>query len=246
MHWRPSHVRLGKVERVIVRKLSRPVGSLCCWFLLVLVVGCAGTSRLWRDPLGRGTNDPLPPNSLTARVHQIENVAAAAASLDGTEREQVVQRLNATLASSAEPVALKLVSVKALGALRSRSAMVGLETATRSPEPELRVMAAKSLANNPDPAAVTLLTELLTYDSNADVRLAAATALARFSSPSAIEALAGVLGDRDPAVQLVAMRSVQTATGQELGSDVGKWKAYVATLPPSRGGRETEDEAQRY
>lgn len=246
MHWRPSHVRLGKVERVIVRKLSRPVGSLCCWFLLVLVVGCAGTNRLWRDPLGRGTNDPLPPNSLTARVQQIENVAATAASLDGTEQEQVVQRLNATLASNSEPVALKLVSVKALGAMRSRSALVGLETATRSPEPELRVMAAQSLANNPEPAAVTLLTELLTYDSNADVRLAAATALAQFRSPAAIEALAGVLGDRDPAVQLVAMRSLETATGQELGSDVAKWKAYVATLPSSRGERETEGDPQRY
>ncbi len=71
---------------------------------------------------------------------------------------------------------------------------------------------------------MTLLSEVVAQEQEVDVRLAAVRGLGKYHDPRAVQALGSALDDRDPAVQYVAMQSLEKATGRDMGEDVRRWK----------------------
>jgi HEAT repeat protein len=84
----------------------------------------------------------------------------------------------------------------------------------------------------PSGHAVPQLQEIIGSDTNVDVRLSATKALGNFSGRQAVSAISLALNDSDPALQLRAMESLASASGENLGLNVGAWKNYVARVAP--------------
>ena len=104
---------------------------------------------------------------------------------------------------------------------------VVLTAATRDPEPDVRQAACLVLGARGGAEAVTTLSHVLLGDVNLDVRHTAAIALGRTHDLAAAVALGNVLQDPDPAMQLLAVESLEKVTGKHLGNDVNRWREYV-------------------
>ncbi|MBJ44839.1 MAG: hypothetical protein CMJ80_16435 [Planctomycetaceae bacterium] len=188
---------------------------------VVAMTGCAQTSWNWRKTFGMESMVELPVDSVAGRVARI--------NLIGADKSQslvdpaTIERLNKQLDQDT-PLAVKSAIVGALGRIKSVRALDGLESALRDSDARLRSEACVALARHSDPRAVLLLAQAVRVDTSTDVRLAATRALGQFDSPASVQTLTSVLDDPDPAVQYVAMQSLEASTGEKLGLDVRKWK----------------------
>lgn len=113
-----------------------------------------------------------------------------------------------------------------------------LHAATNDPEAAVRIACADSWGKRNSDEAVEHLSELFLKDESIDVRIAAAKALGATKNPGAIEKLGPALEDKDPALQLVAVESLKSLTGADLGYDVNKWREYLKTPPSQRQQQE--------
>ena len=83
-----------------------------------------------------------------------------------------------------------------------------------------------------DKRSVAGLADVVRDDSETDVRLAAVEALGKIKDPSAVAAVAVALNDRDPALQFVGTKSMQSITGKHYGGDVEAWRQVAAGQNP--------------
>jgi HEAT repeat protein len=127
-------------------------------------------------------------------------------------------------------------AVEAVGHLRTRHAVADLTRLAEEPDSRLRLAAVSSLGAIPGPAPVWGLSRFL-RDSDACVRIAAARGLGIRGSPGG-RALAGALGDPEPAVRRVAereilalgraalpgLRSAMVASRRESWLSLGRWR----------------------
>jgi len=110
----------------------------------------------------------------------------------------------------------------------------------------IRLEAAKSLANMPDPSAMTPLINHLqeragvrvsasdkmeTRDENPDVRIACADALRNFRKIEAANALVRVLRDRNFGVSYQARESLKLITGKDFRYNQTAWLDYLSSQP---------------
>ena len=77
-----------------------------------------------------------------------------------------------------------------------------------------------------------MLAETLSGDTDHDVRMAAAKALGTAGDKEAVKALGTALDDSDPSMQFVAVASLKTVTGKDLGSDVNAWRQFAKQPDP--------------
>jgi len=77
----------------------------------------------------------------------------------------------------------------------------------RDPDPEVREDAATWIT--PDPEGIEILADLLYSDPDPTVRASAASTLGDSKSPTALEALVGVLDDPDPEVVIEALDAIE-------------------------------------
>lgn len=223
----------------------------------------AGTSRgfslaLWAVVLGAGLSLSLgcgllgPKHRVTTedmaylpegfehpadRLERLEREVKAAKTAQG--KQGVIHEMTQFFNDSEDP-AVRRDLIRLAGRLDSPSATSLLEAATRDPEPLVRAAAADALGESSDPSAVTLLATLLQTERDMDVRQAAIKALGRSDNPQAVAALAEQLRDRNPAVQYLAMQSLQDVTGKDFGLDAERWLAYAEghqVDPPSLAER---------
>jgi HEAT repeat protein len=75
--------------------------------------------------------------------------------------------------------------------------------------------------------AVATLTSMLAYDSDAEIRRAAAAALANYRERQAINALLTALSDDEFKVSYAARRSLKQLTGRDLGDDPDAWRSWL-------------------
>jgi HEAT repeat protein len=209
--------------------------------LAVLLSGCASGSpeRPAVFSFTRQRDDvELSNSSIAGRVARINDVAKRAAGLTQIEAARHVRSLAAVLAAdSATPI--KVAAVRCLGELPSPDAVAVLGDALRDSDAEVRTEACEALGRIDSPESLQLLAETLTREQHVDAKLEAVRGLGRFRDPRAVQALRSALDDPDPAVQYVAMQSLEQATGIDLGEDVRRWREFTEHPVEALAGRDT-------
>lgn len=102
-----------------------------------------------------------------------------------------------------------------------------LSKAASDPSALVRSECVAVTTNVENDVAVATLTSILAYDSDAEVRRAAATALANHRQRRAINALLAALSDDEFKVSYAARRSLKQLSGQDLGDDPDAWRSWL-------------------
>jgi HEAT repeat protein len=127
---------------------------------------------------------------------------------------------------------VRMAIVSMLGKLDTPSANAVLYAGLKDPEADVRVACCKAWGKRPSPEATRILAETLSGDTEHDVRMAAAKALATAGDKEAVTALGTALEDSDPAMQYVAVASLKNVTGKNLGNDVNAWRELAKRPDP--------------
>ncbi len=159
--------------------------------------------------------------------------AAVAVAKNGpVEQQQKVAKGLAEIIRRDPILLLRLHAVNLASVLRCPAAFSALVDASTDSSADIRIAAVKAWESMPADQAVPQLQEMIGSDTNIDVRLSATKALGKFSGQQAVRAISLALNDPDPALQLRAMESLTSASGENLGLSVGAWKDYVARVAP--------------
>jgi HEAT repeat protein len=101
----------------------------------------------------------------------------------------------------------------------------------------IRVLACKGLGVAPTAEGYQALAHAVSDDADLDVRIAAAHELGKYKGFEASKALRPALDDRDPALQIAAMQSLEAVDGHtEYRRNVAVWREHLdggnPTPPP--------------
>lgn len=124
--------------------------------------------------------------------------------------------------------------LRALAEYPTYMAQTTLLAAMTDAEAKIRIVACHGLAKRQCPEALEALGTAVGGDADLDVRLAASRALANFKNPAAVQALAVALEDNDPALQKVAMESLQSVSGRDYGTSVASWREFAQGGNPEK------------
>lgn len=241
---------MAQRRRIPTRQRPNPLGVIARYAASLLVVvqllllGCARDRMAWRAPWSSPEpNDErlITEQSTVGQIRRLNALAERASQMSEVEASEAARALNREMQAN-PPLAVKMAMVQVLGRLETPASIEGLRMAVADEAPRLREEACRALAKIDSPAAMDLLTETAAGDTNSDVKLAAVRGLGRYRNPRALQTLGRALDDRDPAVQYLAMESLERVTGERLGQDVRKWKE-LAQRPDFL--RSTEDEVLR-
>ena len=171
-----------------------------------------------------------PPYEEMTRLRQqrkrAEDMSPAAA-------EQLARELGPRCGEEDDPL-IRSEIVLTLGALKTPAAEQALLAAGRDPNGRVRMAACRAWAQVGGETASSELARILQSDTDKEVRVAAAKGLGKARGPHAVAALGSVLEDRDPAMQYVAMESLQQVSGKDYGHDARLWQQYVQGQTPVR------------
>jgi hypothetical protein len=199
--------------------------------LTLCAAGCA-EGMLWRTghlaPWVRKTweeEEKVATTLMTKKQHMSDAVAAVAGGPIASQ-SKMAEQLHQVIFR--DPVVLlRLHAVDLLSELNCQESVDALRAAAKDRNLEIRVAAVKSLAHMPENQAIPILQDAIGSDTNGDVRLAATQSLGAFSSSQTLNALAMAIDDKDPALQVAAIESLEKVTGQRFGTDALAWKSYL-------------------
>jgi HEAT repeat protein len=201
---------------------------------MVAAPGCAtkGRSRLsrlsWRrPPTLEALQDVSPAERLSALRHVAKGGGVAA-----DEVALVAEKLRQMYTAEQEAT-IRAEIVRAASAVDHATSAELARSAIQDPEADVRIAVCEYWSRHPGDESIRQLSGILSSDTNTDVRLAAARALGRTESSAAIQPLATLLDDRDPAITYVAMQSMRRVSGQNLGNDVRVWKEFAQGKQPA-------------
>lgn len=135
---------------------------------------------------------------------------------------------------------VRQAAARALGLHGDRSDARALVSLLDDDERLVRLASAQALQRIHDPVAIGPLMNAATERSEPDpvVRAAAARALGQYRQRRVLQALVGVLDDRQLAVNHAARESLRTLTGQDFGLDTSAWLSWAGSTPdPFVAGR---------
>jgi HEAT repeat protein len=163
------------------------------------------------------------------------------------ERDESAAQLAARLSEEKSPV-LRAEFIRTLAAFPTPVARQAVLAGTTDEAASVRVIACKVLGHTPTAEGFQALSHAVTSDADLDVRVVAARELGKFRGFEAPKALRPVLDDRDPALQLAAMQSLEALDGHtEYRRNVAVWREHLdggnPSPPPSPSLAEL---AQRY
>lgn len=128
---------------------------------------------------------------------------------------------------------VRLAVIKMLAQMDTPSARAVLYAGMKDPEVEIRVKCCQAWTNKPSPETTHMLAEVLSGDTNLDVRMAAAKALSSARDKEAVAALGRALDDSDPGLRYCVMESLRYVTGKRsVGDDVDKWREIAKQPDP--------------
>jgi len=217
--------------------------------LLVSLAGCA-EGPLWRTgylapwAYNKWAEENQIAETLFSRRQKLQDAVAEATSADLSAQEKMAQRLTQIIRTERIDL-LRLEAARLLPELHGPAVLAGLEVATLDALPDVRIAAIRGLATKADPKSVSILARLLESDASVDVRTAATRALANFQGPETLQVLNAALQARDPAIQLVAMTSLEQVTGESLEPSVIAWQNYLASRLPADAGN-SEDQSLQF
>jgi HEAT repeat protein len=214
---------------------KRLLPLICC--LLTAAGGCAESGSWFHSEKPEAIPGVVSP---TKRIQDLRDVAAGAPSKSPAEKQQLAGKLAVEIQREPDPL-IRTEIIRTLGELPSPAADAILRVAVNDPGNDVRWAACEAWAKRGNAEAAAVLAGALNSDIDHDVRIAAARALGQTHDPRAITALGGVLDDKDPAMQYIAVLSLRQITGQDLGTDVNKWREYLQSgkLRPAPSAAET-------
>ena len=219
--------------------------SIAIVSLLVIsggVLGCA-SGRLgdqWENPFRSVDTSYKESYGQTPSdvAEEIRGLAEKVATMPVEEQQKVALELAARYKTEKDPN-LRRELVYALGAFPDPYATAGLHAAMADTDRFVRAEACRAWGRRSSEEAMQTLAAAIHTEDSVDVRQAAIRAIKRFQHPDAIRALGGVLDERDPALQFLAMQSLKNAAGKDLGNDTRKWNEFIASNYPLPSGDPT-------
>ena len=133
------------------------------------------------------------------------------------------------LARYDEDYLVRATAIRALNRARDAESAELYIRALADPHALVRLEGCKALKNMPDDAAKVPLRRLLDrVDQDADVRIAAASALKHYPDLETARTLAATLNERDFSVAWQSRQSLRRLTGQDFGYDESAWLEYFS------------------
>jgi hypothetical protein len=201
-------------------------------------VGCTTPQFAWNNPFQRSAgSEATSATTIAARIAKVQSAGEDIEYISEAEQMRLSTQLVQDFAKESHPIVRQEIA-KALGRFRTPSALEGLRLAVRDGDRDVRIAACESLAGWGTPETFNLLAEVLHSDTDVDVRLTATRLLGDSQEASTIGALGRALDDPDPAVQYLAVQSLQRNTGQKAGNDLKEWKRIARQLSSSSGPSE--------
>ena len=212
---------------------------MTCCVVVVLACGCQQTEKAFAR-MGEGTQqlmDYLSGNTAIVAARKMEDRTSADDRRIGINQlvaRKFAQKAPYTarykqIATTDPDWLVRATAVRALNRSRDASATGLFIKALNDSSDQVRLEAAKALANVPDPKAAPALTKIVDdRTDNRDVRIAAADALRHYKAMEVARTLVNTLGQRDFAVAWQSRRSLIALTGKDLRYDEGAWRTYLA------------------
>jgi hypothetical protein len=170
------------------------------------------------------------------KVADLAALRSQASKLPPAERDYVATQLAQRLAEEKSQV-LRIELVRTLAEFPTETAQAAVVHSLTDEAASVRVAACKAIGRQPAQAGFQALSQAVQNDADLDVRIAATKELGNFKGFAAPQALRPALDDRDPALQLAAMRSLETLTGRtEYRNSAVAWRQFLdggnPTAPP--------------
>jgi HEAT repeat protein len=170
------------------------------------------------------------------KVADLAALRAKAAHMPPAEREETAMHLAARLREEKSGV-LRAEFVRTLAEFPTAAAHDAVLAAVGDSDASVRVIACKALGRRPSAAGFEALSQTVSNDGDIDVRIAAARELGKFPGYDAPRALRPALDERDPALQLAAIQSLESLDGhKEYRRSAAVWREHLdggsPTPPP--------------
>jgi len=166
------------------------------------------------------------------RVAELNSQRSQATNASDAEKERLSQKLTEEFRTE-RSAAMRGEILRTLAEFPTVEAQSTLLAAMNDSDAKLRVAACRGLARRQCPESLAALGNAVGADTELDVRLAAARALGSFRGDDAAkQALSVPLEDNNPALQKVAIESLQNVTGRDYGWSVSTWREYLAGGDP--------------
>lgn len=167
------------------------------------------------------------------KVADLAELRKKAATMPPAEKEETAGHLAGRLREERSP-ALRGEFIRTLAAFRTPAAQQALVAGLTDEAPSVRVLACKALGELPTAEGFQALSTAITSDTELDVRIAAAQQLGKYRKFAAPQALRPALDDRDPALQIAAMQSLEAVDGHtEYRRSVAVWREHLDGGSPS-------------
>ena len=171
------------------------------------------------------------------KVADLADLRVKARQMSPAERDETSAQLAARLREEPSPI-LRAEFVRTLAAFQTPIAQQAVLASASDEAANVRVIACKALGRTPSPEGFQALSNAVSGDADLDVRLVAARELGKFKGYDATKALRPALDERDPALQLAAMQSLEALDGHtEYRRNVVVWREHLdggnPTPPPA-------------
>jgi hypothetical protein len=170
------------------------------------------------------------------KVADLADLRVKARQMSPAERDDTSANLAARLREERSPI-LRAEFVRTLAVFQTPIAQQAVLASASDEAPNVRIVACKALSAAPSADGFQVLSQAVAGDADLDVRLVAARELGKFRGFDASKALRPALDERDPALQLAAMQSLETLDGHtEYRRNVVVWREHLdggnPTPPP--------------
>jgi HEAT repeat protein len=167
------------------------------------------------------------------RGKKLKALAEKAPKMSPAEQEKQVEDLVLQLQKE-EVAQMRMRLLQTLGAFPQPAAAAMVSAGLKDSDRDVRIICCDTVAKHKPPDAVKQLIEVLSSDTEIDVRIAAARGLGEFKDdPTVLAALGTALDSTDPAMQYRAVQSLRKTTGKQYDDNINTWREYVkGTNPP--------------
>jgi len=170
------------------------------------------------------------------KVADLAQLRKKAPQMPPGERDDTALQLAARLKEEKTAV-MRAEFVRTLAAFPTPIANEAILATVNDEDTSVRVLAIKALSHTPTAEGFQALSQAVTGDPDLDVRVVAARELGKFRGFDATKSLRPALDDRDPALQLAAMQSLESLDGHtEYRRNVAVWREHLDggnPAPPS-------------
>jgi len=221
---------------------NRMLQATVTTMLLACVCGCADSKfSPWRK---KDSELELAKYGPTAnqRIEELQKLAKSAEDYLPAQQEQMAQDLAQRFQGETNPL-VRAQLVRTLQQFQTESSRGAVMAAMSDSSRLVRVASCQTWGVWGGAEAVQVLGNTVANDLDLDVRLAAIRALGNIPDSAAIAAIGPALEDPDPAMQFLAVESLQEVTRADLGTDVNAWRQYVQSRSP--GGQPAASIAER-